>query len=147
MRTVTDTQTAKRPWVAAVLSVVFPGLGHVYLREWLRTALWISLIFLTVSLLIPPDFVPQEFTYDAMIEATRNLPAEVSGAILVLRTLNVVDAYVIARRGNQRQEVANGSQCPACGHDLDDPTLEFCPWCAAELSGEHDEGTDSRFGL
>ena len=26
----------KRPWLAVVLAVLHPGLGHLYLREWLR---------------------------------------------------------------------------------------------------------------
>ena len=129
----TETKTAKRPWVAAALSVIFPGLGHVYLREWLRTAMWLTLLFAVVSLLIPPDLVPAEFSMNAILAASRNVPNDVSFAVLGLRTLNVVDAYVIARRQNQRQAMASGKQCPACGHELEDDDLSFCPWCATEL--------------
>ena len=36
-------QTEKRPLVAALLSFLQPGLGHLYLREWLRAILWAGL--------------------------------------------------------------------------------------------------------
>ena len=36
-------QTEKRPLVAALLSFLQPGLGHLYLREWLRAVLWAGL--------------------------------------------------------------------------------------------------------
>jgi len=149
--TVTETKPAKRPWVAAALSVIFPGLGHVYLREWLRTAMWITLIFAVVSLLMPADLVPAEFSLNAILEASQNVPNDVSLAVLGLRTVNVVDAYVMARRQNQRQAMASGTQCPACGHDLEDEDLSFCPWCATELDGDvAEDGTtadDSLFSF
>ncbi|MFB6201621.1 MAG: zinc ribbon domain-containing protein [Halorhabdus sp.] len=148
------TATTKRPWVAAVLSVLFPGLGHVYLREWLRTAMWLVLMVAVASLLIPPESVPQEVTLSAMLEASRTLPLDVSVAILGLRALNVLDAYVLARQATQREAVVSGHNCPNCGHELDDPDLSFCPWCATELDatpGERPDATataedNSRFG-
>jgi len=144
---VTETATGKRPWVAAVLSVVFPGLGHVYLREWLRTAMWLALMLAVVSFLLPPELVPQEVTVDSMMAASRNLPTDVTLAILALRALNVVDAYILARRSGQREAIEAGRQCPNCGHDLEDPDLSFCPWCASELDVPTAEDEDSRFGL
>jgi hypothetical protein len=36
-------QTERRPVVAALLSFLQPGLGHLYLREWLRAVLWAGL--------------------------------------------------------------------------------------------------------
>lgn len=145
----TETASAKRPWVAIVLSVVFPGLGHVYLREWLRTGLWLVLLFATAWLVIPPELIPQETSYDAIMQASRNIPQDASLLIVGLRVLNVIDAYVLARQTTRVEAVESGTQCPECGHDLSDEgdDLTFCPWCATELeSAEADEG-DSRFEL
>lgn len=33
-------RSGKRLWLASALAVIYPGLGHVYLREWLRALLW-----------------------------------------------------------------------------------------------------------
>lgn len=33
----------KDPWLAVFLSLLFPGLGHAYLKKWLFCALWIAL--------------------------------------------------------------------------------------------------------
>ncbi|MFW5956009.1 MAG: DUF7575 domain-containing protein [Halorhabdus sp.] len=137
----TETKPAKRPLIAAALSVLFPGLGHVYLREWLRTVMWLTLMFAVVSLLIPPELIPEEYSMAAILEASRDVPNDISLAVLGLRTLNIVDAYVIARRGNQRQAMTTGQQCPACGHELDDEDLSFCPWCAAELDDPTEDDT------
>ncbi|CCQ33241.1 DUF7575 domain-containing protein [Halorhabdus tiamatea] len=145
----TETASAKRPWVAIVLSVVFPGLGHVYLREWLRTGLWLVLLFATAWLVIPPDLIPQETSYEAIMQASRNLPRDASFLILGLRVLNVIDAYVLARQTTRTDPVESGRQCPECGHDLSeaDDDLTFCPWCATELESVEEAEADSRFKL
>ena len=136
----TETSSTKRPWVAIVLSVVFPGLGHVYLREWIRTGLWLALLFATAWMVIPPDIIPQETSAEAIMQASRNIPDEASLLILGLRVLNVVDAYVLARQRNRTADaVESGRQCPECGHELDDDDITFCPWCATEI----ETGTDA----
>ncbi|WP_136689307.1 DUF7575 domain-containing protein [Halorhabdus amylolytica] len=142
-----ETHKSRRPWVAAALSVLFPGLGHAYLREWLRMATWLVLMFATVSFLVPPDILPQELTFDAVMEASRSLPTDLSLLILALRTLNVIDAYIVARRTQHQEAVDAGRQCPNCGHELQDPDLSFCPWCAAELEAATVEENDPRFEL
>ncbi|MFB6128620.1 MAG: zinc ribbon domain-containing protein [Halorhabdus sp.] len=143
----TETASAKRPWVAIALSIVFPGLGHAYLREWLRTGLWLALLFAAAWLVIPPDLIPQETSYEAIMQASRNLPQNAAFLILGLRVLNVIDAYVLARQRNRDEAVASGRQCPECGHDLDDEDLAFCPWCGTDLEAVEADETDSRPGL
>jgi len=146
---VSETASAKRPWLAIALSVLFPGLGHAYLREWLRTGLWLVLLFSAAWLVIPPDLIPQETSYEAIMQASRNLPRDASFLILGLRVLNVIDAYVLARQHTRQAAVDTGRQCPECGHDLDDADgdLTFCPWCATELEDVADVESDSRFEL
>lgn len=127
----------KRPWLAAVLSMVYPGLGHVYLREWLRGLLWFGLVLATVSFMLPASAMPapgSELSFDALVRTTEALPEGASLALFGIVALSVVDAYRLAAVGNRRTEVTTGSRCPHCGHELDaDLDLDFCHWCTARL--------------
>jgi hypothetical protein len=52
----TETVPRKRPWLAVVLTLVVPGLGHAYLRLWGRAVLWFVLVLGTVITLVPGWF-------------------------------------------------------------------------------------------
>jgi hypothetical protein len=127
----------KRPWLAALLSVLYPGLGHVYLREWLRGLLWFGLVIATASITVPTAALPaagSDLTLDAILQASQALPQEATLVLFALVVLSVADAYRLAALGNRRAETATGSRCPHCGHDLDgEDELDFCPWCTAHL--------------
>jgi hypothetical protein len=130
----------KRPWLAALLSVLYPGLGHVYLREWLRGLLWFGLVIATATITIPAAAVPaagSELTLDAILQASQALPQEATLVLFAIVALSVADAYRLAALGNRRAETATGSRCPHCGHELDTAEdLDFCPWCTARFE-EH----------
>jgi hypothetical protein len=129
----------KRPILAAVLGLVYPGLGHVYLREWARALLWFGLIVLTGSLLIPDSAIPTTLTVDSMMQMSRAMPLRAVVALSAVTGMNMVDAYILASRTNETsQRVAEGTQCPSCGRDVD-PDLEFCHWCSTELDGANPE--------
>lgn len=125
----------KRPWLAVALALVYPGLGHAYLREWLRSVLWFGLVLATTALALPAAAVPEPgsgFSVEAVMAASRALPAEATLALFVLSILNMVDAYRLAREWNQRLDPANGNRCPHCGNETD-PDLDFCQWCTEPL--------------
>lgn len=105
-------------------------------------ALWIFLMVSVVWLVTPPELLPQEASFEAINSASQNLPAYTSFMILGLRILNVVDAYVIAKRDNQFHADEAGSRCPECGHELEDEDLTFCPWCATEIQEPETDGSD-----
>jgi len=135
----TVSQSRKRPWLAAVLSLLYPGVGHLYLREWLRSALWFGLIVTASFLLFPADIAPETLSVDAIVEASRQLPLYASLTMLALTLLSTLDAYTLANRHNET--VAQESEeptrrCPSCRHTLDDPDIDFCPWCAEPLAEE-----------
>lgn len=74
---------------------------------------------------------------DAVIETTQQLPLYAQLTMLLLTLLCMVDAYALASRHNEtisRDTEAGRSRCPSCGHDLEDPDLDFCPWCAEPLA-------------
>ena len=130
-------RSGKRPWLAAALALLYPGLGHAYLREWLRALTWFALTFATVTLALPQSAVPDSggVSLDAVMSATRALPTEASIAIFVLLVLNTVDAYRLARQGTRSEEAAatdGERRCPNCGRETD-ADLEFCQWCTKPI--------------
>ncbi len=129
----------KRPILAAVLGLVYPGLGHVYLREWARALLWFGLIILTGSLLIPDSAIPSTLTIDSMMQMSRAMPLRAVVALSAVTGMNMVDAYILASRTNETsQPVAEGTECPSCGREVDGD-LAFCHWCTTELDGADGE--------
>ena len=132
-------RSRKRPWLAAFLSLFVPGVGHLYLREWVRAALWFGLLLTASVLLFPVESAPETMSFGAMREFYAQLPLYVPLAILFVRILSMLDAYALASRHNEGVSRAAGdaaSRCPACGHTLEDPDIDFCPWCAEPLSEE-----------
>lgn len=128
----------KRPWLAALLALAYPGLGHVYLREWARSLLWFGLALLTASLLIPPSAVPETVTLDSLSQMASTLPLTTTLALGVVTGASTVDAYWQASRANERhRQEAAGTTCPDCGRDVDED-LDFCHWCTAPLRPTND---------
>ncbi|MFB6298499.1 MAG: zinc ribbon domain-containing protein [Salinirussus sp.] len=150
----TPSASGKRPWIAAVLALIYPGLGHVYLRLWGRALLWFVFVIASTTVLIPANTFPETVSFTALIEAARAIPFFVSLTILVLTALNIVDAYVMARRMAEGATTgtaglgttapmagsagtgADGERgertCPNCGKAVD-ADLDFCHWCTTEL--------------
>ena len=124
--------TSKRPWLAALLSVLYPGLGHVYLRLWGRALLWFLSIVTATALLVPPEVYPSTLSVSAAMEAARALPLTVSLTILLMTMLNVLDAYMMARQSGEESPEGEEATCPNCGKEVDED-LDFCQWCTTEL--------------
>jgi len=137
--------SGKRPWVAVLLAVLYPGLGHLYLRLWGRAILWFVFIVTATTLLVPGDVYPSTFSLEAVLGAAQAIPVVVSLVVLALSALNVVDAYLMARRMDGRSDSTTDAaglgtgggddgtrSCPNCGKELDE-NLDFCHWCTTEL--------------
>lgn len=153
----TGTKSKKRPWLAALLSFFLPGLGHVYLRQWLRSAMWVTFLVSSVMLFVPiPDAAIQTAesggmaaAWDAARQATQDLPLEAMLPIYAVRVLSAVDGYWLALQHTPAEE--QGERCPACGKPVDED-LDFCQWCTTPLDrgenpdpdGPADNGAVSR---
>ena len=125
----------KRPWLAALLAFIYPGLGHLYLREWLRAILWFGLVFSTTTLLISDSVVAplsDGFSLEAVLSVTQNVPTEVSLVLFVITAVSMADAFYMATRENDQAAVVEGANCPHCGKELAD-NLDFCHWCTTKL--------------
>jgi hypothetical protein len=146
--------------LAALLAFLYPGLGHLYLRAWLRALAWFLLAMLTAALVIPESVISamEAGGLEALVAATEDLPPAVVLPLFAVRGLNVLDAYLLARRAaDAGAETATGTEtgtgsgaatCPNCGRDLDED-LDFCPWCTYRLDEEgkgEDEGVESENG-
>ena len=117
------TETSKRPWLAALMAVVITGLGHLYLREWFRAAMWYGFALSAALIFIP------ESSVQALIDSGARPPLAEIAPILTVQLLSVVDAYRLAHR---RNAMAGQTPCPHCGRPLDED-LQFCHWCTTEL--------------
>ncbi len=127
----------KRPWLAALLAFIYPGLGHVYLREWLRALLWFGLVFSATTLLITDSLMAplsDGVSLEALLTVSQNIPMEASVVLFVITAFSMADAFYMATRGNAEAEteVVEGSKCPHCGKELEDD-LDFCHWCTTKL--------------
>ncbi|MFB6087570.1 MAG: hypothetical protein ABEJ85_03525 [Haloarculaceae archaeon] len=130
-----NTRTEKRPWLAALLALFYPGLGHVYLREWLRALLWFGLVVTSSALLIPEGVMPAEMSIEAFLEAARSMPLDAALAMLSITFFSMLDAYWMAKRTHQQQSVEAGTTCPNCGKELDED-IDFCHWCTQPIDAE-----------
>ncbi|USZ69139.1 zinc ribbon domain-containing protein [Halorussus salilacus] len=144
----TNTKSEKRPWLGALLAFFLPGLGHVYLREWLRSLMWFSFVVSAVLLFVPiPDAAMEtaqsggpQAAWTAATEATQDVPFEALLPVWVVRIFSAIDAYWLALQTRNRPE-ESGEQCPACGRTVDED-LDFCQWCTTPLDGPDGENAD-----
>ncbi|WP_135662289.1 DUF7575 domain-containing protein [Halorhabdus rudnickae] len=124
------------PLVAALLGMVVTGLGHLYLRRWLRAVGWLGVTIVTSVLFIP------ESTISAINSGTLGDPISILPIVLI-SAASALDAYLIAKSKLQTDgaRAANtvgptgddeSPACPACGKPFD-PELGFCHWCTTEF--------------
>lgn len=132
----------RRSLVASTLALVYPGLGHLYLRAWLRAIAWFVVALIAAAMVMPESaYAAYEAEgFSGLLEASQNLPMDVILSMLVVRVLNAVDAYLTGLQQSVTKaepETAAGT-CPECGKELDEE-LDFCPWCTTRLETEDTE--------
>ncbi|WP_254763061.1 zinc ribbon domain-containing protein [Natrinema marinum] len=129
-----------RALIAAGLSVILPGAGHVLVRDWLRAAAFAGL-FLTASFLFLPieqiaNAGPITSYEQAMEQATimsENTDAMAQFLLSFIALFAAVDATVRALGYSPGSgDGTDGLTCPECGKEVDED-LEFCHWCTTRL--------------
>jgi hypothetical protein len=125
-----QSNSRKRPWLAALLGALATGAGHLYLRRWRRGLAWVGVLLGATVLFVDPGAVETL--------ANRNAvgPLAIAPALLVTG-LSVVDAYLLAHTHNAIARLTSTSDrqlthCPNCGKELD-TDLNFCHWCTTEI--------------
>ena len=122
----------RRAVLAALLAVVYPGLGHAYLRAWGRALLWFGAVIVAAVFLIPSEVFASVSSPGDVLTAWEAVPVEAAMGIAMVALFNVIDAYWTGKRLTvQAQEL----RCPTCGRPLDED-LSFCHWCTTEYTLE-----------
>jgi hypothetical protein len=98
-----------RPVLAAVLAVVFPGLGHLSLRRWGRALLWhLTIVGGGVALFALYEVEPVDpFAGPAAVTAA--VPTDVTLPIVLLSALSALDAYLVGRAAVAERERADAA--------------------------------------
>lgn len=119
----------RRAWIAAVLAFLQPGLGHAYLREWLRAVAWFGLWVGTIALAVPSTGAFAEVLFRP-VRTAGDLPTAAALALTAVSVFCILDAYWLASRTASPEP--ESPTCPDCGREVD-PSLSFCHWCTARL--------------
>ena len=147
-----DRKRGKRPWLAAFLGTLATGLGHFYLRRWRRGLAWFAAAVVASYLFVPPEAA------QALLSGEGSDPADLA-PVFVVGVASIADAYVLARRRQQRarrEAAASRDAGTAVNQDGDDygtgvtatatmgtaspgeSDAESCPNCGKELDPELD---------
>ncbi|WP_435335356.1 DUF6677 family protein [Haloarchaeobius sp. TZWWS8] len=118
--------------VAVVLSFIFPGLGHVYLRRWVRSLLFIGFTVTLAAFALPQETVATIDSVGQVVAmASNQVSMGESFAMTLMQVSAMTDAYLLATSAARTED--GGPRCPNCGKELDGD-IGFCPWCAHELN-------------
>jgi hypothetical protein len=150
-----------RPVIAAVLALVFPGLGHLVLRRWGRALLWhLTIVGGGAALLVlyDVDAGSSVLTPGQAMEAAEALPPEITLPVALLSVLSSIDAYIVGRsdvaernrvdataEAVRRRAASADDEGPNAGSPVteitgeDDEALQVkCPNCGKETDAELD---------
>ncbi|MFC6767911.1 zinc ribbon domain-containing protein [Natrinema soli] len=129
-----------RAILAAGLSVLMPGAGHVLVRDWLRAAAFAGLFLTASALFLPIDQLtaagPMTSVDQALEQATvmaENTDPMAQFLLSFIALFAAIDATFRALGYSSGGDTdADGQTCPECGKEIDDD-LEFCHWCTTRL--------------
>lgn len=132
-----------RALVAAGLSLLLPGAGHVLVRAWGRALIFFSLFLASIALLFPVEALWNAAADGAVTDVPGIVDAETS--IIAQFTVWFLVLFAAIDAGFHALGLAqgpsgdgDGPSCPQCGKPLDDD-LSFCHWCTTRLDVSEDE--------
>ncbi|QZY00977.1 zinc ribbon domain-containing protein [Halobaculum rubrum] len=82
-----------------MLALAVTGLGHAYLRRWLRGFGWFAATFAAILLLVPPDVIEALNTGAQIANPVEALPP------VIVVAASAVDAYLLARETGENAGV------------------------------------------
>lgn len=131
----------KRPWLAAFLGAAGMGLGHLYLRRWLRAVGWATFALLANYLFVPESAL-EAIIANGQVAWLDILP------LIAVSVASALDAYQLAVVNNHLLRMRSPDEgtrtaCPSCGRPADSD-LDFCQWCGASLSENPSEDHSDR---
>jgi drug/metabolite transporter (DMT)-like permease len=82
-----------KPIVAAVLALVYPGIGHLYLKRWLRAVFWFVVIFTGTVI-----FIPKGAFDESILDGAKSIPAVDLILFVAIYIGSSLDAYRLAKQ-------------------------------------------------
>jgi hypothetical protein len=137
-----------RALTAAGLSVLLPGAGHVFIRDWIRGLAFGGVFLAAVVVFLPPT--EQIVAADSMTgmmsviaEETDMISQFVISFIVLFAAIDATFRSMGLPPGsNDGHGEDSGPSCPHCGKPLDED-LTFCHWCTTRLEPVEPEEDDS----
>lgn len=135
----------RRRSTAVLLSLLYPGLGHLYVRSWHRALGWylgglagLGLLF-AVTPGVTAALVASQ-SIDAAVRAARELPVDALVVVVLgLRLLGSADVWWVLRR---RARGMAPTRCDSCARERESD-LNFCPWCLDATDRDADSSRSS----
>ncbi|MFP8955723.1 zinc ribbon domain-containing protein [Natrialbaceae archaeon A-CW3] len=125
--------TLVRALVAASLSLVFPGIGHAVLRDWIRALFFAGLFVTAVAISFSTTQLSAMTSFDATWTILTDETSSVDRFLLAFLALfTATDALFRGLGAVGGSGDHDGPTCPHCNRPLDEE-LEFCHWCTARL--------------
>lgn len=125
------------PLVASLLAWAVPGLGHLYLRRWLRAAGWLLAVY-AVTLLFGPAQPVDVLAVGAFDTLVSLLPLSVVVGASILdahRVATAMRAGTTSRDHGASELPDQLVVCQSCGRGVD-AQLDFCHWCTTEFDAD-----------
>ncbi|ELY71418.1 zinc ribbon domain-containing protein [Natrinema versiforme] len=129
-----------RALLAAGLSVIMPGAGHVLIRDWLRAAAFAGLFVSASALFLPIDqltaagpvtSVDDITVYADIMAAETDAIAQFLLSFIALFAA-IDSTFRALGHSSVGADATEGPTCPECGKEID-ADLEFCHWCTTRL--------------
>ncbi|OLZ41917.1 hypothetical protein A6E15_13405 [Natrinema saccharevitans] len=129
-----------RALLAAGLSILLPGAGHLVIRDWLRAAVFAGLFISASVIFLPIEQLTAAgpMTSVGDVNAYADIMAEETDAMTqfllsFIGLFAAIDATFRALGFPPGSDTGgDGVTCPECGKEVDED-LEFCHWCTTRL--------------
>ncbi len=131
--------TLVRALAAALLSLLFPGIGHAVIRDWVRALFFAGLFIMALALTFSTDQLSALTSLEGATTVLTEDLTRIDQFFLSFLVLFAATDALLRGLGTVGQPSSHdGPSCPHCGRELD-ADLEFCHWCTAKLATPEDD--------
>ncbi|ELY60358.1 zinc ribbon domain-containing protein [Natronococcus sp. A-GB1] len=137
-----------RALAAAGLSVLLPGAGHVFIRDWIRGLAFGGIFVASLAILFPTDQIAAADSLSGAVSVitteTDTISQFVISFIILFAAIDATFRSMGFPPGSNNGADHDGPSCPHCGKPLDED-LTFCHWCTTRLepaNPDEDEPTN-----
>ncbi len=124
--------TLARALIAASLSLLFPGIGHAVIRDWVRAMFFSGLFVMAIALAFSTDQLSAMTSIDGIWTALTQETSQLDRFMFGFLVLFAATDALFRGLGTIGSNDVEGPTCPHCNRELD-TDLEFCHWCTARL--------------